>query len=127
VREGAGILVVLTNDGWFGNSLGPRQHWNIHRFRAVESGLSLVRAANTGISGAVDHRGIVVAESRMMADTTLTVSVPSGPGSFYGRHGGAVDALLAVAALLSAALVLFRRRRGDSSPPDRIGVDFPPA
>lgn len=111
VRHGARILVVVTNDGWFGNSLGPRQHWNIHRFRAVEVGLSLVRAANTGISGATDHRGVVLARTRMMADTTLVVSVPQGPGSFYGRHGGAVEALLWILALASTALLAWRWRK----------------
>ena len=109
LRNGARILVVITNDGWFGNSLGPRQHWNIHRFRAVESGMSLVRAANTGISGATDYRGVVLAKSRMMADTMLAVSVPEGPGSFYGRHGGGVELLLWLCALASAALLLLRR------------------
>lgn len=121
VRGGAGILVVVTNDGWFGNSLGPRQHWNIHRFRAVENGLSLVRAANTGISGATDHRGRILARTRVMADTTLTVSVPTGPGSFYGRNGGFVEVCLWLAALAAAgilATVVFRkaRDRGQAAP-----------
>jgi apolipoprotein N-acyltransferase len=114
VRHGARILVVVTNDGWFGNSLGPRQHWNIHRFRAVEVGLSMVRAANTGISGATDHRGVVLARTRMMADTALVVAVPQGPGSFYGRHGGAVETLLWIAALVAAALLAWRCRHGDN-------------
>ena len=111
VRNGARILVVVTNDGWFGNSLGPRQHWNIHRFRAVESGLSLVRAANTGISGATDHRGVVLGQTRMMADTTLVVSVPEGPGSFYGHHGASVEAILWFLALAAAGLLAWRSRQ----------------
>lgn len=115
-REGARFMVVITNDGWFGNSLGPRQHWNIHRFRAVESGLSMARAANTGISGATDHRGVVLARSRMMADTVLTVSVPQGPGSFYGHHGGAVDACLWIASALAAAILALAGRRRPTPP-----------
>jgi apolipoprotein N-acyltransferase len=111
VSHGARILVVVTNDGWFGNSLGPRQHWNIHRFRAVEAGVSLVRAANTGISGATDHRGVVLARSRMMADTTLVVSVPEGPGSFYARHGRVVENLLWILGLAAASWVAWRWRR----------------
>ena len=124
VRAGAGMLVVVTNDGWFGNSLGPRQHWNIHRFRAVESGLSLVRAANTGISGAVDHRGVVLASSRLMSDTTLTVDVPPGPGSFYGRHGGTLEALLwasAAAALLILLSAPVLRRRVPRAGASEVG------
>jgi apolipoprotein N-acyltransferase len=117
LHNGARMLVVITNDGWFGNSLGPRQHWNINRFRAVESGLSMARAANTGISGATDHRGVVLARTRMMSDTVVTVSVPQGPGSFYGRHGGAIDAGLWIAAFLAAAYLALAGRFRRPTPP----------
>jgi len=109
-QKGAQTMVVITNDGWFGNSLGPRQHWNIHRFHAVENGMSLVRAANTGISGATDRRGIVLAKSEMMADTTLVTSIPAGSISVYGRFGAILDAFLGIAAVLAGAW-LFRRPR----------------
>lgn len=103
LARGARVLVNLTNDGWFGASIGPWQHWNIQRFHALETGLPLVRAANTGISGAVDDRGRTLAASRLMADTLLVVDVPPGRGSFAGRHGGAIEAGLGGLALLAAA------------------------
>ncbi|MBK9579631.1 MAG: apolipoprotein N-acyltransferase [Fibrobacteres bacterium] len=113
LANGARAMVVVTNDGWFGNSLGPRQHWNIHRFHAVENGLSMVRSANTGISGATDHYGRILAKTELMHDTALVVSVPEGPGSFYGVHGDWIDRILWVLSLAALGLLAFRwvRRR----------------
>lgn len=54
------LLVAVTNDAWFGNSVGPYQHFDIARARSIEYGISLVRAANTGISAYVDPFGRVV-------------------------------------------------------------------
>ncbi len=59
VAQGArpGLLINVTNDGWFGNTTGPRQHFHQARVRAVEEGLPLIRAANNGISAVVDADG----------------------------------------------------------------------
>ncbi len=57
---GAGLLVNLSNDGWFGRSTAPYQHLDIARMRALEAGRPLVRAANTGISAIIDYRGHLI-------------------------------------------------------------------
>ena len=55
----ADLLVTITNDTWFGASIGPHQHMQIARVRALENGRWLVRAANDGITGIIDHNGNV--------------------------------------------------------------------
>lgn len=57
---GAAVLINVTNDGWFGDTPGPRQHFAQARLRAIEEGLPLIRAANTGISAIVDPYGRVL-------------------------------------------------------------------
>jgi apolipoprotein N-acyltransferase len=71
-------LVNVTNDAWFGNSSGPRQHLAAARMRAVEEGLPLVRAANTGISAAFDARGHELGRLEMQQTGTFAIPVP-GP------------------------------------------------
>ena len=58
--KGADFIVNVTNDAWFGDTPGPYQHFRSAQIRAAETGLPLVRAANNGISGAIDSRGRVI-------------------------------------------------------------------
>ncbi len=60
VRRGSQCLVVITNDGWFGKSAGPRQHAWLARLRAVECGVPVIRCANNGISFIADHEGRIL-------------------------------------------------------------------
>ncbi|MCO6389131.1 apolipoprotein N-acyltransferase [Aliihoeflea sp. 40Bstr573] len=72
----ARLLVNVTNDAWFGDTPGPYQHFRQAQFRAVESGLPLVRAANNGISAAVDGYGRVIDGLALDAVGALDVKVP---------------------------------------------------
>jgi len=106
--ERPGWLLNLTNDGWFGASAGPYQHFQQARVRAIEEGLPLVRAANTGISAVVDPVGRVIKSLRLgdegVLDSPLPQAIPPTP---YARVGDAPLALI-----LGAALLLLLRVRG---------------
>ena len=100
-------LLNVTNDAWFGDSAGPRQHLALARMRSVEEGLPLVRAANTGISVVTDSYGRVLAElgigERGVIDGQLPAALENRPiGGRYGRTLG----WIAIAMLaLSCAIV----------------------
>jgi apolipoprotein N-acyltransferase len=68
-----GVIVNITNDGWFGNTTGPRQHLHQARVRAVEEGLPLLRAANSGVSAAFDAYGRPMGHLDLNARGTLDV------------------------------------------------------
>ncbi len=102
-------LLNVTNDAWFGRSSGPYQHFQMARTRAVERGLPLVRAANTGISAVVDPLGRVTARLGLDETGFLDAALPAPlvTGTPYSRFGEAI--VLAMAMLVVAASVIMRR------------------
>jgi apolipoprotein N-acyltransferase len=89
-------MVNVTNDAWFGNSSGPRQHLAAARMRAVEEGLPLVRAANTGISAVFDAHGHEIARLPLNREGSLVVPLPGPlPQPFFARFGLWIPGLLA--------------------------------
>ena len=106
-------LVNITNDAWFGNSTGPRQHLAAARLRAVEEGLPLVRAANTGITAAFDSLGRELGRLPTQTAGQMVVTLPGNRGATpFSRQGLAIPLLLSIAACL-AGLGLIRRGNKD--------------
>lgn len=107
-------MVNVTNDAWFGDSAGPRQHLAAARLRAVEEGLPLLRAANTGISAAFDARGHELARLGIRQTGTVAVRLPGPlPAPFYARIGLLLPAALGGLSVffgLSRPYGLFKRQ-----------------
>ena len=112
--ERPGWLLNLTNDGWFGASAGPYQHFQQARIRAIEEGLPLVRAANSGISAVVDPLGRIVKSLPLGAEGVLDAPLPQPiAATLYARWG---DALVGVVVAIVFLVVLGSRWR--APPPD---------
>lgn len=96
-----GWLLNLTNDAWFGSSAGPYQHFHQAQVRAVEQGLPVVRAANTGISAVIDPFGRVRAEIGLGEKGIIDADLPkAGPPTLFVQFGTIVE----IATLLLAAM-----------------------
>jgi apolipoprotein N-acyltransferase len=102
-----GWLLNITNDAWFGTSAGPYQHFHQARLRAVEQGLPVVRAANTGISAIVDPYGRVVAELGLGKEGVVDGLLPRALSpTLFARKGRMIE--IALLALAFAGWLAFR-------------------
>ncbi len=87
-QKGGNFIVNITNDGWFGNTSGPYQHFSISVFRAIENRKPLVRAANSGISGFIDSRGRIMSKTKLFDRTYLIERIQLNDKlSFYTKYG----------------------------------------
>jgi apolipoprotein N-acyltransferase len=111
VKKHADLLFIITNDGWWGNTPGHRQHLQYARLRAIEMRRSIARSANTGISCFIDQRGDILQPTRYWEEDVISATVNANDKiTFYARFGD----FLAKAALIGAAamlvLVIIRRK-----------------
>jgi apolipoprotein N-acyltransferase len=107
-------MVNITNDAWFGNSSGPRQHLAAVRMRAVEEGLPVMRAANTGISAAFDANGRELGRLGMNEQGVLLVSLPPPlPPTPFARFGLLIPLAMGVVAVMLGLLLSIRRHQSE--------------
>jgi apolipoprotein N-acyltransferase len=110
VRDGARLMVNMTNDAWFGRTSGPEQHLGMYAFRAVEHRVPVVRAANTGVSAFIAPTGQIVRRLNLFERGLLTETVPLRVGRTLFTRLGDWPGLLALA-VSAAGLAATRRRR----------------
>jgi apolipoprotein N-acyltransferase len=108
--ERPAFVLNLTNDGWFGRTIGPYQHFHQARVRAVEEGLPLVRAANTGISAVIDAYGRTTALTELGAATMIEARLPAAISAPLYAQWRAAMLLLSLAVCLFALSTKFLYR-----------------
>lgn len=110
----AALLINVSNDAWFGDSLAPHQHLEMARMRARETERYMLRATNTGISAIIDYAGrITVRSEQFVAETVTGQVVPRSGATPYVRWGNWPVVVFSVLSLL--LLVLVRRQPGGST------------
>ncbi|WP_373499723.1 apolipoprotein N-acyltransferase [Desulfococcus sp.] len=109
--NGAGLLVNVTNDAWYGRSSAPYQHFSMAVFRAVENKRALIRSANTGISGFIDPVGRVEGSTPLFVDAAVTRAVPVLTRKTpYTRAGDWFAAACSGIAVMMSCIATFRRK-----------------
>lgn len=104
------VIVNVTNDAWYGDSAGPRQHFAMAKFRAIETGIPVIRSANTGLSGAFDPYGRLIYTSKLFTDYGHNIYLPTPLESapLYS-HFSPMLPLVMLGALAGLALILKHR------------------
>ena len=102
VREDADLLVTLSNDTWFGESIGPWQHLQMARMRALENGRTMIRATNNGVTAIIDHRGKVIASLPQFEEGVLRADAEIRQGQTLFNRFGSLPVLVLCLILLGA-------------------------
>lgn len=117
-RNGANLIAIITNDGWWGNTPGYGQHENYARLRAIETRRWIVRSANTGISCVIDPQGNIAESRPWMQPAVIRYPVPAqNELTFYARFGDYLSKLALLITVLFLAwniitLIKTRKSRG---------------
>lgn len=114
VRNGANVISIITNDGWWGNTSGYKQHENYARLRAIETRRWVVRSANTGISCFIDPTGKVIDPQPWDKPAAIKLYVPAVDYmTFFTKHGDLLSklALFITMVIIVWSMILFIKQR----------------
>ncbi len=115
VRKGANVITIITNDGWWGNTPGYKQHQSYARLRAIETGCWVVRSANTGISCFISPHGDIYQSQPWDTEAAIKMNIPPVENkTFYVQHGDWISRIawvLAAIVLVWTMVVSFLSKR----------------
>ncbi len=110
-RLGAQLIAVITNDGWWGNTAGHKQHFSFSRLRAIENRRDVARSANTGISGFIDQKGDVIKSTAWWTIDVMKHNVRlNTETTIYMRLGDALGKIASIMTLLLLGYAIYRKR-----------------
>jgi apolipoprotein N-acyltransferase len=106
-RKGAQLIFIITNDGWWGNTPGYKQHFAFARLRAIENRKSLARSANTGVSGFINQRGDIIQKTNYWTEDVISEKLKrNNIKTFYALNGDFIGRAFGVAALIFLVITL---------------------
>ena len=114
VRNQIDVIINLTNDAWYGDTIGPRQHLAMAQMRAAELGVVIIRVASTGISAAIDPHGAIISSIPYDQEGVIDAAIPPRISTLYAYIGDWAFILLLL--LLAAMTLAFRSRLLTSKP-----------
>ncbi len=109
INKGANVICIITNDGWWGNTPGYRQHFNYARLRAIETRRTILRSANTGISGVIDEKGRASNETKWWEPAVVEATFnPQSQLTFYVKYGDYLGAICCWGSLVWLVLCIVK-------------------
>lgn len=113
VRNGANLICIITNDGWWKKTPGHKQHMNYARLRAIETRTWVARSANTGISCFIDPYGKVIDPQPYNTASAIKLSIPANTTkkTFFVRHGDILSRIMVTLSILLLAYSIFLKIR----------------
>lgn len=111
IKKGAQLIFIVTNDGWWGDTPGYRQHLQYARLRAIENRRSIARSANTGISAFINQRGDITAQTKWWEPVAIQQSINANDElTFYTRFGDFAGILSAGLSCILLVITFVKKR-----------------